>query len=164
MNVFHEAKYRESLSPLLKCKPMSARQQRVLAWRDITGSAPDGPRHFLLRAIVEQRLSKRDADRDVFGTALSLAERRRDYLSRDGEAFDLFLMDCLYEYYGDYNASTMNTTIRAWEAELWDIVQEVRSKKHAREILIDAWLAAHGPYYKRNETPFTRDHDTHPAF
>ena len=163
MNLFHEAKYSESLAPLIKCKPVSARQQRALAWQDIKGNPPQQPREFLLRAIVGQTLSKRDADRDVFGTRLSKTERRRDYLSRDGEAFDLFLMDCLYEFYGDYNASTMSSTIREWEEKLWDIIQEVRSKKHAREILIDSWLDAHGPYYKSNKTSFSRD-DSQPAF
>jgi hypothetical protein len=163
MNLFHEAKYRESLAPLLKCKPVSGRQQRALAWRDIKGNAPTHAREYLLRAITGVTLSKRHADRYVFGTALTPRERRRDYLRQDGEPFDLFLMDCLYDFYATYNAHEMSTTIREWEDTLSDIIKEVHSRKQAREMLIDAWLDAHGSYYKNYKTSSSRD-DSQPAF
>jgi hypothetical protein len=163
MNLFHEAKYRESLAPLLSQKAVSMSGQRVLAWQDIKGTAPTQPREYLLRAITGVTLSKRHADRFVFGTALTPRERGRDYLRRDGEPFDLFLMDCLYDFYGTYNAHEMSTTIREWEDTLSDIIQEVHSRKQAREMLIDAWLDAHGPYYKNYKTSFWRD-DSQPAF
>lgn len=163
MNLFHEAKYRESLAPLLNQKQLSARQQRAFAWLDVLSNAPSTPREYMLRAITARKLSKRDAERYVLGTALSAAERRRDYLKWDGEAFDLFVMECLYDFYGDYNARTMRATIREWEEELWNIIQELRSSKQARELLIDSWLAVHGPYYKPKPSTFTRD-DTEPAF
>ena len=169
-NLFREAKYRESIKPLLMAKPLSFRQQREAAWQWGTACPSHTPREYLLRSIAAGiLLSKRHADHYVFGTHLTAQERRRDYLKPDGEPFDLFIQDALYDFYGEYNACTMSDTIHEWEEELWNIIRDVRSHKHAREILIETWLDLHGPFYKTtvsvhelSSTDFTRD--AQPAF
>ncbi|GEM_PF-6609238 len=148
---FEERKTRHR-SRLYTLPELPKREQERAAWEAIQADFPATPRAYLLRELAKgMKLAKKDADRSVFGSHLRPSERSRNYLSSDGQPFDLYISECIADFYPDsysWSGERLGDVESEWLSALHDIVQEVHSTKAARELLIVAYLKQHGPSYE----------------